>query len=140
VTNRDPALTGSSAHRSQGEVCPWRKPLRICDLNAPEVAKLEQYGIQPDCRRHNHLRQQDAARLVICGRARFIGTKQRAITATRSGTDQGYGSSFGPNDDRTPMITRSAGFTALQWLHGGQKLSDVRKKKLVMSRDLKGRT
>lgn len=95
--------------------------MQVCELSASDVAGLEQAGVKPDCRQHNHLRKMDAEERVRSKRFRWIGSKQRAIAATLVATDRGYDNSFGPNDDRVPVITKSGAFLTLQLLHGGEK-------------------
>jgi hypothetical protein len=95
--------------------------LQICRLSGVEVSGLENFGVHPDCRHHNHLRRMDAEHLVQSGQGRWVGLKQRAVTATRGATDRGYDNSFGPQDDRILAIATSGAFLTRQLLHGGDK-------------------
>jgi IS5 family transposase len=95
--------------------------LQICQLSAPEIAALNNFGVRPDCRHHNHLRRTDAERLVESKLSQWVGPKRRAIVATRAFTDRGYDYSFGPNDDRVPVIAKPGDCHTWQLLHGGEK-------------------
>lgn len=95
--------------------------MQICRLSGAEVSGLERFGTRPDCRRHNHLRRKDAESLVQSSKARWVGSKRRAVAATRAATDIGYDNSFSPDDDRIPVVAPSAGFFTNQLLHGGGK-------------------
>lgn len=95
--------------------------MHVCKLRPPEITSLEKFGTKPDCRHHNHLRRTDAEQLVQSGQYRWVGSKQKALAATRFATDRGYDNSFGPNDDRDLVIARSGPFTTWQLLHGGMR-------------------
>jgi hypothetical protein len=95
--------------------------LQICELSALESMRWEKLGIVPDCRTHNHLRKGAAKELIAKGSARFVGQKNRALTALRLGTDRGYDAAVELHDDLVFAQAPSGGYQALQLLHGGTK-------------------
>lgn len=58
----------------------------VCNLGPAEVVQVE-HGIRPDCHRHRHLTRREANQHVAAGVARWLGTNQRALSATITATE-----------------------------------------------------
>jgi hypothetical protein len=87
--------------------------MRICELTALEADDLDRRGIRPDCHRHGHLVKTAARELVVTGSARWVGSKQKAVTAskrsnasTRLATGRGYDIASNLEEAKTPRLVR----------------------------------